>query len=119
MFDDTIDGNGDPMHNMPLFEQDLAFPYGSDSTITTQDNFANTVYTILLDPTRLTTPGGRAFVTVLGGAAAENEIVDSVPNLDTLLNPTRGATVPHPFYLPDPAQRSDMVQFLRSLDTGN
>ncbi len=61
---------------MPLFEQDLAFPYGSDGTITTQDNFANTVYTILLDPTRLTTPGGRAFVTLLGGGAAGNEIVD-------------------------------------------
>ncbi|MDQ3195269.1 MAG: hypothetical protein M3Q32_02545 [Pseudomonadota bacterium] len=76
MFDDTVDGNGDPMHNMPLFEQDLAFPYGSDGTITTQDNFANTVYTILLDPTLLTTTGGRAFLTTLGGAAAGNEIVD-------------------------------------------
>jgi len=29
MFDDTVDAsNGDPMHNMPLFRQDLAFPYG-------------------------------------------------------------------------------------------
>lgn len=26
MFDDTFDGNGDPMHNTPLFRQDLAAP---------------------------------------------------------------------------------------------
>lgn len=29
MFDDTVDGNGDPMHNSALFRQDLAFPFGS------------------------------------------------------------------------------------------
>jgi len=43
---------------------------------------------------------------------------DSVPSLDALLNPSRGATAPHPFYLADPAQRADMVEFLRELDTG-
>lgn len=76
MFDDSPDGNGDPMHNMPLFEQDLAFPYGSEGSIATQDNFANLVFTALLDATNLTTAGGRAFLTKLGGAAAGNEIVD-------------------------------------------
>ena len=40
------------------------------------DNFSNLVYTALLDPTNLTTPGGRAFLVKLGGAAAGNEIVD-------------------------------------------
>lgn len=76
MFDDTVDGNGDPMHNMPLFRQDLAFPYGSEGSIARQDNFANLVYTVLLDPTTITTPSGRAFVRRLGGAAAGNEIVN-------------------------------------------
>ncbi len=76
MFDDTVDGNGDPMHNMPLFRQDLAFPYGSEGAISKQDNFANLVYTVLFDPTTLTTEGGRAFLQKLGGDAAGDEIVD-------------------------------------------
>lgn len=75
MFDDSFDGNGDPMHNMPLFEQDLAAPYGSEGTFDQQADFANTVYTGLLDPTNLTTAGGRAFLNKLGGAAG-TEIAD-------------------------------------------
>lgn len=76
MFDDTIDGNGDPMHNMPLFRQDLAFPFGSEGALGKLDNFSNLVYTALLDPTVVTTPGGRAFVRKLGGEAAGSEIAD-------------------------------------------
>jgi len=75
MFDDTFDGNGDPMHNAPLFRQDLAAPYGSGGSIAVLDNFSNLVYTGLLDPTTLTTPGGRAFLHKLGGAAGD-EIAD-------------------------------------------
>lgn len=41
----------------------------------------------------------------------------SVTSLDELLNPTRGESAPHPFYLADVKERSDMVTFLRSLDT--
>lgn len=78
MFDDTFDGNGDPMHNMPLFRQDLAGPYGSEGTFDQQADFANTVYTGLLDPTNLTTPGGRAFLNKLGGAAGDEIAADYV-----------------------------------------
>ena len=42
---------------------------------------------------------------------------NSVPDLDTLLNPSRGTQAPHPFYLSDSGKRSDMIQFLKSLDT--
>jgi cytochrome c2 len=76
MFDDTFDGNGDPMHNSPLFRQDLAAPYGSEGTIARLDNFSNLVYTSLFDLTMLTTPGGRAFLHTLGGAAGD-EIADN------------------------------------------
>lgn len=76
MFDDTFDGNGDPMHNTPLFRQDLAAPYGSEGTIARLDNFGNLVYTTLFDQTMLTTPGGRAFLHKLGGAAGD-EIADN------------------------------------------
>ncbi len=75
MFDDSPDGNGDPMHNTPLFRQDLAAPYGSEGAIAKLDNFSNLVYTALFDPTNLTTPGGRAFLHTLGGAAGD-EIAD-------------------------------------------
>ncbi|MGI9166921.1 MAG: hypothetical protein ACR2G5_11165 [Pyrinomonadaceae bacterium] len=40
-----------------------------------------------------------------------------MPNLESLLGPSRGPMAPHPFYLSDSAQRADMVEFLRSLDT--
>lgn len=76
MFDDTFDGNGDPMHITPFFRQDLAAPFGSDGTITRLDNFSNTVYTILFDQTVLTTPGGRALLHTLAGAAGD-ELADS------------------------------------------
>ena len=78
MFDDTFDGNGNTMHNSPLFEQDLAAPYGSEGTVTKQDDFANLVYTALFDQTMLTTPGGRAFVHKLAGAAGDEMIDDYV-----------------------------------------
>ncbi|MDQ3563300.1 MAG: hypothetical protein M3436_03880 [Pseudomonadota bacterium] len=42
----------------------------------------------------------------------------SVTGLDALLDPKRGDTAPHPFYIADPSQRGEMVDFLRSLDTG-
>ncbi len=69
MFDDTPDGNGDPMHNAALFRTDLAAPWGTEGAIQFLDNFSNLVYTALLDPTNLTTPGGRAFLRKLGGDA--------------------------------------------------
>ena len=75
MFDDSFDGNGDPMHNTPLFRQDLAAPYGSEGLIARLDNFSNLVYTTLFDQTLLTTKGGRAFLHALGGTAG-GEIAD-------------------------------------------
>ncbi|MDQ3013021.1 MAG: hypothetical protein M3X11_20215 [Acidobacteriota bacterium] len=75
MFDDSFDGNGDTMHNTPLFRQDLAAPYGSEGMIAKLDNFSNLVFTGLFDQTTLTTPGGRAFLHKLGGAAGD-EIAD-------------------------------------------
>lgn len=78
MFDDTFDGNGNPMHNTPLFRQDLAAPYGSEGLITEIDDFSNLVYTTLFDQTMLTTPGGRAFVNKLAGPAGDEMIADYV-----------------------------------------
>ena len=75
-FDDTVDGNGDPQHNSALFRTDLAAPWGTEGGIARLDNFSNLVYTALLDPTNITTPGGRAFMRKFGGTAAGNEIVD-------------------------------------------
>lgn len=75
-FDDSVDGNGDPMHNAALFRTDLAAPWGTEGSIARLDNFSNLVYTALLDPTTLTTPGGRAFLAKLGGVAAGTEIAN-------------------------------------------
>jgi len=93
MFDDTIDGNGDPMHNMPLFRQDLAHPFGSEGAIAKLDNFSNLVYTALLDPTTIMTPGGRAFLKKTGGDAAGDEIADDYAKVLA----ATGVTGPFPF----------------------
>jgi hypothetical protein len=71
MFDDTVDGNGNPMHNTPMFRADLAAPWGSAGEFSKLDQFANTVYTVLLDPTNLTTTAGKAFLHLVGGAAGD------------------------------------------------
>lgn len=71
MFDDTYDGNGDPMHIQPLFRQDLAAPFLSGGSFLKADDFSNLVYTSLFDPTTLTTPAGRALLHKLGGAAGD------------------------------------------------
>ena len=42
---------------------------------------------------------------------------NSVPTLDALLDPSRGATQPHPFYFFDAAQRSDRIEYRRGLST--
>ncbi len=42
---------------------------------------------------------------------------DSVSSLDELFNPKRGKTAPHPFYIVRTAQRSELVAYLKSLDT--
>jgi mono/diheme cytochrome c family protein len=98
MFDDSPDGNGDPMHITPLFRQDLAAPFGSEGSIGRLDNFSNLVYTALLDPTNLTSPGGRAFLHKLGGAAGD-EIADTYVKVLTATNVTGYPYVkatPHP-----------------------
>ena len=40
---------------------------------------------------------------------------DTVPTLDALFSPGRGASAPHPFYLSDQRQRANLIAFLRSL----
>ena len=41
---------------------------------------------------------------------------DSVPGLDILLDPKRGADAPHPFYVAEAGPRADVVAFLKGLD---
>ena len=71
MFDDTPDGNGNPMHVVPLFRQDLAAPFGTSGQNDKLEDFNNTVYTALFDPTDLLTPDGRKFLHILAGAAGD------------------------------------------------
>lgn len=78
MFDDGFDGNGAPMHITPMFRADLGAPWGSEAAISKLDNFSNLVYTGLLDITGITTPGGRAFLHKLGGAAGDEIVEDYV-----------------------------------------
>lgn len=76
-FDDAPDGVGAPQHIQPLFRTDLSAPFGTPGNISSPDNFANLVYTALLDPTTLTTPGGRNFLKAVGGDAGGQELADN------------------------------------------
>jgi hypothetical protein len=69
MFDDTPDGNGNPVHIQPLFRQDLAAPYGSSGQDAKLEDFNNAVYTVILDLSSIATPGGRGFLKALAGDA--------------------------------------------------
>lgn len=41
----------------------------------------------------------------------------SVQSLDELFNPKRAENAPHPFYIVDPKERAELIEFLRGLDT--
>ena len=63
---------------------------------------------------------GTALPLLLDSARKPNFLHDnSVPDLDTLLNPTRGPNAPHPFFINDATQRSAMVEVLKELDTNS
>lgn len=81
MFDDAPDGNGAPMHITPFFRTDLAAPWGTEGSIHMLQNFGNLVYTALLDPTDLTTDGGKKFLMERGGDAG----LEIVTNYEAML----------------------------------
>ncbi|MGI8899192.1 MAG: hypothetical protein ACR2IB_12455 [Pyrinomonadaceae bacterium] len=70
-FDETQDGNGNPVKNTPLFRQDLAAPYGSAGEFSKLDDIGNSSYTTNLDPTTLLTPEGRQFLEIKAGPAGK------------------------------------------------
>lgn len=70
-FDETSDGNGNPVANVPFFRTDLAAPWGTSASHNKLDDIANGSYTINLDLTTLVTPEGRAMLKKFGGAGGE------------------------------------------------
>lgn len=96
MFDDAPDGNGAPLKNANLFRTDLAAPWGTDGSIEQLQNFNNFVYTALMDPTDLTTVGGRRFM-LERGASAGTEIVDNYVAILADLGVAPGGMNGYPF----------------------
>ncbi|MBA2485981.1 MAG: hypothetical protein H0V35_07765, partial [Nitrospira sp.] len=68
-FDETSDGNGNPVKNQPLFRTDLAAPWATAGEHRRLDDIGNASYTINLDLTTLVTPEGKQFLATIGGAA--------------------------------------------------
>ena len=73
-FDETQDGNGNPVKNVPLFRQDLAAPYGTAGEFSKLDDIGNSSYTTNLDPTTLLTPEGRQFLEMKAGPAGKQMV---------------------------------------------
>jgi cytochrome c2 len=112
MFDDAPDGNGAPMHIPPFFRADLAAPWGSEGSIEMLQNFGNLVYTALLDPTDLTTVGGRKFLMDRGGAAGI-EIADNYEAILADMGIAKGGKNGYPF-----VGRADRVDVALGLTAG-
>ncbi len=70
-FDETSDGNGNSVKNVPLFRQDLAAPFGTSGEFELYHDISNSSYTTNLDLTTLATPEGLEFLKGLGGPAGE------------------------------------------------
>ncbi len=68
-FDETHDGIGNSVKNVPLFRQDLAAPYGSSGQNALFENISNSSYTSNLDMTTLATPEGRELLFQRAGQA--------------------------------------------------
>jgi len=68
-FDETQDGIGNPVKNVPLFRQDLAAPFGTSGQNALLENISNSSYTANLDMTTLATPEGRQFLFLRAGDA--------------------------------------------------
>lgn len=68
-FDETHDGIGNPVKNVPLFRQDLAAPFGTSGQNALLENISNSSYTANLDMTTLATPEGKQFLFLRAGDA--------------------------------------------------
>ena len=84
------------MHITPMFRADLAAPWGSEGSIEMLQNFSNLVYTALLDPTDITTVGGRKFLMERGGQAGI-ELADNYEAILAELNIPKGGANGYPF----------------------
>lgn len=70
-FDETSDGNGNPVKNQPLFRTDLSAPWGTAGEHQRLDDIGNASYTMNLDQTTFVTPEGKEFLALIGGKAGE------------------------------------------------
>lgn len=67
-FDDTLDGFGNPMRNGVAFRPDLASPFGSAGEFERFDQYANHLYSTVMDPTNILTREGRQFMERISGS---------------------------------------------------
>ncbi len=73
---------------------------------------------VIVDASAHGGPRGNALPLLLDLARTTLFLHDgSVKSLDELFNPQRGEKSPHPFYVKDKTQRTDLIEFLRGLDT--
>jgi hypothetical protein len=83
-FDDTADSFGNPVHNTPLFRQDLAAPFGSAGELETFSQYANMKYTLTMDPTVLVTDAGKVYLKKVMGDAGEKLAKDYLEILEEI-----------------------------------
>lgn len=105
-FDDTLDGFGNPMLNGPAFRADLSAPYGSAGEFEKFDQYANHIYSGLMDPTNILTKEGRQFMERISGSLgvkitsdyAEVLAQTGVKDYPFVKNPDKQISVPNTLY---------------------
>jgi len=96
MFDDALDGNGAPLHNTPFFRTDLSAPWGSEGSFQFLEDFSNNTYAGVMEPTDITTAGGKVFMSERGGAAG-TEIVANYEAILADMGVPKGGQNGYPF----------------------
>jgi hypothetical protein len=96
MFDDGLDGNGAPLHNTHFFRTDLSAPWGSEGSFQFLEDFSNNTYVGVMEPTDITTAGGKVFMLERGGAAG-TEIVANYEAILASMGVPKGGQNGYPF----------------------
>ena len=120
-FNDTVDlyGNAPPRPALfPAYAGALVADRSAARLVPIRDSvgiFDDKV--VVVDASVRNQPRGSALPLLLDLARKPNFLHDnSAGSLADLLDPARGKTMPHPFYVSDAGERQDLIVFLKSLD---
>lgn len=108
-----------PYAPIVLAERPVELPFRPMAFAPIQDDPA-TIFddkTVIIEASRRGAARGSVMPLLMDLARKDRFLHDSsADGLEGLLNPSRGAAVPHPFFIDDAVARASVIEFLKSLD---